>query len=271
MAFAKNELRRSAEKIAKDTLCKEGNRMILSVATVICASLTMIMWLLSDLPSIILEMCGVSQDYWYYVASEITLVFLIMFFVAPVFMGTFGVAVRMLLNEPTELVDIFDAFSSFRSYIRALRLSFDLLFRILPIIIVFRVPYVVETLDGFGLIHWGFEFPEWGMIVAKIVFALIGVGLVLIVCRSFGFVSFTFLDKNISVRKAVKNARKARKRNHQSIRALAYVTFFKLILSVLTLGILTIVHTVPLAMLTYVTMADKMKQDYETKTERIDI
>ena len=66
-------------------------------------------------------------------------------------------------------------------------------------------------------------------------------------------------------------ARKARKGYRSCVLGVSLGTLIKLLLSMLTLGIATIVHVIPLSMLTYGAMAEELKRRYEIKTERIDI
>lgn len=265
MASVKKEMRLSAKIRAKEILAREGNRMKLSAAVVICASLTIIMWLLSGLSDIVLDIFGVGYEYLYYPVSILTLVCLVVYLVAPVYVGTFRMSLKMLNGEETEIADIFEVFSSFKAYNRALRVSFGMLLKILPIIIALRIHAIIDYLS-----YWLVFFDET-IIALDILFIPIALLLVIFVCRPFGYVSFAYFDESQKLRNTRKLARKSRKGNHGSILALAYATLFKLILSLFTFGILTIVHTIPLSMLTYGAMAEQIKQNYETKCERTDI
>ena len=265
LSFTRKEMKRNAAKYAKETLAKEGNRIKLSASVVICISLTMIMWLLSGLSDIVLDIFGVTNEYLYYPVSKLTLGFLVFFLVEPVYVGTFRMAIRMLQGEETEIADIFDTFSSFKAYVRAFRLSFKMFLRILPIIIVLRIHAIMEYLS-----YWLVFFDETVKAV-NILFVPVALFLVLFACRSFGVVSFAYFDESVRLGKAKKVARKARKGNQKTVCALAYKTLFKLILSLLTLGIATVVHTIPLAMLNYGALACEMKQKIEIYPERTDI
>ena len=76
-------------------------------------------------------------------------------------------------------------------------------------------------------------------------------------------------EKKLS--KARRCARKARKRNRVSIFILVYSTLVKLLLSLLTLGIVTLLHTLPMAMLSYGAMAMSLKDKFDINNERTDI
>lgn len=265
LSLTRKEIKRNAAKYAKETLAKDGNRMKLSASVIICISLTMIMWLLSGLSDIVLDIFDITDEYLYYPVSKLTLGFLIFFLVSPVYVGTFRMAIRMLQGEETEIADIFDTFSSFKSYVRAFRLSFKMFLRILPIMLALRIHAIMDYLS-----YW-LVFYDETLKAVDIFFVPVALFLVLFACRSFGIVSFAYLDESARLGKARKAARKARKGNQRTICALAYKTLFKLILSLLTLGIATIVHTIPLAMLNYGALACEMKQKIEIYPERTDI
>lgn len=265
MASTKKEMRRNAVKRAKSVLAKEGNRTKLAGAVLICISLTMIMWLFADLSGIILDMIGNVEEYVYYPVARLSLVILILYLVAPLYVGTFRMAGRMLQGEETEIADMFYTFSSGKAYRRALRLSFKIFWRILPIIIALRIHAIMDFLS-----YW-LVFYDETILAVNIGFIPVALFLVLFVSRSFGLVSFAYFNESMKLRKTRKYARKARRGNYSSICAVAYGTLFKLIFSLLTLGIATVVHTIPLAMLTYGALAEQLKEKFDTKTERIDI
>lgn len=256
---------RNATKWAKDTLAKEGNRVTLSAAVLLCVALTMVVWLLSELPGIVLDTLGVSEEYMYYPVSRLTLVVLMLFFVAPVYIGAFRMSLKMLGGENAEIADVFDAFSSFKAYVKALGLSLKIFFRILPIIIVLSLRAIMDYLS-----FW-FVFYDETLMAVDICFIPVALLLALFACRSFGIVSFAFVCEPMRFLKTQKFARKARKGNAKAVCSLAYITLFKLILSLLTLGIAAVVHTIPLAMLNYGALACEMKQKYEINPERTDI
>ena len=265
MSSVKKEIRQSAIKRAKEVLTKEDNRLKLSLAVIICAVLTVLMWLLSQMTDMVLYIFGVNYEYLYYPVSVLSLVILLVYLVIPLYVGTYRMSVNMLSGQNTEIADIFDVFSSFRAYNRALGLSFGMFFRILPIIIALRIHYIMDYLSNWLVF---FEETEKAVDIAFIPLAIL---LVFWACRSFGNISLAYLDESQRIKRTRKLGRKIRKGNYKIIIALAYTTLFKLILSLLTLGILTIFHTVPLAMLTYGAAADQMKQNYDIKTERTDI
>ena len=261
----RKELSCNAAKIAKATLATEGNRVKLSVAVLICTSLTMLTWLLSELPVTVLDALGINEEYLYFPISQLTLSLLILLFVAPVYLGVYRMSIKMLLCESAEIADVFDSFSSCRAYARAIALSLKILVRILPIILVLRIHAIMNYLS-----YW-LVFYDETLTAVNICFVPVALLLVLFACRSFGIVSFAFFDESARFGKTQKAARKARKGNAKAIFALAYKTLCGLVLSLLSLGVAAIVHTIPLAMLNYGAVACEMKRKFETNPERNDI
>ena len=266
MSSTKKEMRKNAKMRAKAVLTKEDNRLKISVAVLICISLTMMMWLVSGLSDLALEIIfGITDERFYYPVSKLSFVFLTLYLVAPIYVGTFRMSVNMLKGNNCDVADIFDTFSSFKAYNRALRLSYSVFFRILPIIIALRIHVIMSYLS-----YWLVFYDETVKMV-DIFFVPCAFLLLLWFCGNFGKVSFAYLNESKGLRASGKMARKFRKGNRGSIVVLTYETLFKLILSLLTLGIVTIIHTIPLAVLTYGALADEMRLNYQTKTERIDI
>lgn len=265
MSFAKKEMRRECEKKARDVLNMGENRIKLACAVLLCASITVLLWLVSSLSSNVLDTIGGMPEYAYYPAAQIMLYVLVIFLAAPLYVGCFRMSLLMTYGEQVEIIDVFYTFSSAGSYFRALRLSLGVFLRILPIIIALRIHAIMNYLS-----FWLVFFDETIKAV-NIFFVPVAILLVMLACFSFGSVSFAYICEDMKLCKARKYARKARRKNYGSVIAVAYTTLFKLVLSILTLGILSVVHTIPLAMLTYCHTALKLKNIYDNNHERIDI
>lgn len=238
-----------AEKKAKDVLEQGDNRLKLVAGLLVCASLTFVMWSISDAAEMMLWHVLEDVAFCSLIANAF-LCLLLLFTVAPVYFGLFFVAARMLRNEKTEIIEIFDYFSSPRAYGRALTLAVNVFVRILPVVLVLRAPYI------FGMLSFSIELPEYlygaGVTLISVLLSAI---LVLPVSSSFGFVSFAELYPDISVRQAAKLAKRARKKNYSQVFALSYSTLLKLLLSLLTVGVVTLIHTVPMSLLRYASFA----------------
>ena len=253
LARLKKTIKQHYAECASKTLVSDGNQLKLALCVMLCVALTMLSWWLSDLFEISFSIFAVSYNepvvYW---CSILLLGLLIILLVAPVYIGMFGLAMRMSQGENTEIVDIFDTFSSLKSYGRALRISLNLFVRILPIVLLLRFPYLLDTLAYY------FTVPE--LVYEYVWFAVIPIALVVVlpVGSSFGFVSFSYLYENESLRACVRQARKARKGNYKAIYSLVYTTLIKLLLSLLTVGVWTVIHTIPMALLDYASLATEL-------------
>ena len=260
LARLKNNIRYHSAECAKKTLVSNGNQLKLAVCVLFCVALTMLAWFISDLFELAFAIFAVSYNepavYW---CSILMLYLLIILLAAPVYIGMFGVAMRMSQGKNAEIVDIFDTFSSPRSYCRALVISLNLFVRILPIVLLLRLPYMLDTLAYYFTVPAFVDEYVW--------FAVIPVALavVLPVGSSFGFVSFSYLDENESVRACVRRARKARKGNYKSVYSLVYTTLFKLLISLLTVGVWTVIHTIPMALLNYASLATELDNNNNRK------
>ena len=253
MAENNKKIRFYAAETAKNTLNLGENRLKLVVCIMICAVATVLAWLMSDLSYVTLEAFGVSASAAYYLTTFAVTVIFWLLLAAPLYMGTFKIALRMLRGESTEIADIFDVFASPSDRRRAFALSFSLLWRILPIIVVCSFTAEVNLIA---------EIAELSPALVSIVNTAFVPALVLslaFAASQLGFVSFAYTEERVSVRTAIKKARKARKGNYKSVFALATLTLLKLLLSLLTLGILTVIHTLPMALLTYGAMAQELK------------
>lgn len=253
LARLKNDIRHRCAECAKKTFVSNGNQLKLAFCILLCVAVTMLAWFLSDLFELAFAIFAVSYNepavYWY---SILLLCLLIILLAAPVYIGMFGVAMRMSQGESAEIVDIFDTFSSPKAYGRALRISLNLFVRILPIVLLLRFPYLLDTLAYY------FTVPE--LVYEYVWFAVIPIALVVVlpVGSSFGFVSFSYLYENESLRACVRQARKARKGNYKAIYSLVYTTLIKLLLSLLTVGVWTVIHTIPMALLDYASLATEL-------------
>ena len=231
----------------------------------VCTVVTVLVWFMSDLAIYVLDIARVESVLAYLLSANLFMYLLILFLVGPLYVGAFDVALRMVKGESPHAVDAFDFFSSSKKYGRALGLSMALFVRMLPVVLAIRLPWIVEMLS--------YSFPVLMPFVdiSYMVFVPIALAIIFFVCRSFGFISFALLDSEQSIRNAIKSARQARKNNYKTIIALSYETLLKLLLSLLTLGVVTVIETIPMAFLTYGAMAQELKNKLENKPERKDI
>ena len=256
MASNHKNIKNYAAETAKSTLDFGENRLKLVMCCIICAVVTVLAWLLSDVVVIAFGVFSLTVPF--FVSSAVMTVILL-FLAAPLYIGTFKMAVRMLDGENAEIVDIFEVFASRAEYVRALALSFLLFLRMLPLVVVIFAPMAV------------IDISESATQIINLLLAPAAVLALIFAAHSFGFVGFACIDEGLSVSQAAKMASKARKGNYKSVYALAFSTLLKLLLSLMTLGILTVIHTVPTALLTYGAMAQELKNKSEIKPERTDI
>ena len=247
----KSNIKRNSEARAREALERKGNRLKLAVSVIICVAITFVMWNTSDAVELLVG-CFVSDPTVCYLVANGLLYFLLVFVASPVYLGVFFAAARMLRGESVEIIDVFDSFSSSRSYGRALGLALNMFLRILPIVLILRLPYAARALSGWLEIPK--SFADYGSVIS-IVAALI---IVLPVASSFGFVGFAEMHREQSLRQAVKRARKARKGKSSLVFSLAYSTLLKLLLSLLSVGVITGLHTIPLALLRYASLAQEL-------------
>ena len=258
-------MRREAIKRAKSVIDTDGNRLKLAGAVLVCACVTVIMWLVASLSTVVLDTIGGVKEYMYYPIFSAALYLLMLFLVAPLYVGCYKMALSMLFGETVHMVNVFDPFSSAKAYFKALRLSFGCFLRILPIIIALRIHAIMDFLS-----YW-FVFFEITLKMVNIFYIPAALVLVLFACGSFGSFGFAYILEERKLSKARRCARKARKRNRVSIFILVYSTLVKLLLSLLTLGIVTLLHTLPMAMLSYGAMAMSLKDKFDINNERTDI
>lgn len=260
LARLKNNIRQRSAEYAEKALVSNGNQLKLASCVILCAAVTMLAWFLSDLFELAFSIFAVSYNepavYW---CSILLLCLLIILLAAPVYIGMFGVAMRMSQGEISEIVDVFDTFSSLKAYGRALRISLNIFVRVLPIVLLLRLPYMLDALAYF------FTIPAF--VYKYVWFAVIPTALVVVlpVGSSFGFVSFSYLDENESVRACVRRARRTRKGNYKAVYSLVYSTLFKLLLSLLTVGVWTVIHTIPMAILNYASLATELDNNNNRK------
>jgi hypothetical protein len=264
LGMVKN-LKYHAQKRAQSTLDSADNRLKLILCTLISTVLTVFVWVFSDLASIVLEMAGSASAVLYSLVPNTLFCLMLVFLVAPVYMGTFKTALKMLKGEECFVADVFEGFSSRKLYGRYLGLSLVLFAALLPIVLALRMPWILTYLS------YAVNIDQGLVKLADVLFIPVALLFVLVSAHPFGFVTYSMLDEDISVAAALKKARTARKGNYRSVYALAFSTLMKLLLSMLTLGTVTIIHTVPMALLTYGAMAQDMETKNEIKPERTDI
>ena len=187
LAKIKNNLRHRAAEYAEKVFSVDGNQLTLTLCVVLCVAVTILVWFLSDFVKMAFLIFDFSFDELVsYIASGILLCLLVLFLASPVYVGTFGLAMRMLQGEQVEVIDAFDTFSSRGAYGRALRISLNLFLRILPLIILLRLPYMLDMLAYYLVLpEFVYEYSWVAVIVAFVA--------VLPVSASFGFISFSYL------------------------------------------------------------------------------
>ena len=210
MTPLKSQIKRNTEAHARFAIEQKGNRFKLAFGAVLCIAITFIMWSLSDAIEIFLYSLLYNPALCPVIANGL-LYLLMLFIAAPVFVGLFFVAARMVGGENTEIIDIFNAFSSLESYGRSLRLCFNVFLRILPIIFALRAPYIIAEIEAWIV------FPEWAVKYAFVFSIFAALVMVLPVSSSLGFVGFSLMYPDMSVKRAIKTARRARKKRYSLV------------------------------------------------------
>ena len=238
---------------ARAVLDRNNNRMLLIEGLIACVLFTVsIMLLLGSLYDTFLL--------WRFLGEALALVvfdaaqwIFCFFLVFPLYLGVLRVAGEMSRSEEPEFSSFFAFYRSLPMLWRAWRIQLRILFRAFPILLTFAAYYVpnfFDSIEMYRLIH--------NIVVIASPF-LIAAGL-FTTSRFFPFAVLAVGNDSLALREAAKRARRAVKKKTGIVFVVRLNMLARLLLSILSFCVVTLIHTLPLTLIVYSRLADDLAE-----------
>lgn len=237
-----SELRREAGGI----LAERGCRLLMIMAEIVVMSVVMLYmtvgFLLSELA---LHLFALPEEWNLFCAYAIMAVWdllLTLFAAVPLFYGLFYIGAQTALQKETVLLDVFHSFSSRRHYLRALRMAFATMWRVvLALLAVALTAYpILWITDGHAL-----------AILFVSLLAIGEIALALLLSKGGFFTAYYAYMEDQPIGMARKNARRAGRVRKRQITAYVLDYLPWLLLCFVTAGVLLVADLLPRMILSY--------------------
>ncbi len=228
---------------AKENLDRGGNRLGLIVCILACILATVSVILIVTALNAAFDFGGLLGSSLAIILLNLLQTALCFFAVWPMYLGTFHVALEIGRGQSADFLRIFDFYSSFALLCRAWQIQLHVLLRSYPLVLVIVLPYVTLLLPtDIALVV--------GVILALAEPFLIFWGL-LTSNRIFPMVALTFDEPEMPAQEAAFLAYQMTEGQTWSIFAMRVRLLWRFALSLLSIGIVTLIHVLPLALLAY--------------------
>ena len=236
---------------AKAVLDKDGNRLTLIVG-ILCCIMTAVSVLL--MLSAIYEAVPFSSFFDY---AEVAVLFgsvqmlLSFFLVFPLYLGVLRTAGKMCRGEPVAVTSFFEYYRSFSALWRAWGIQLRIFWRALPILIVIASGYVPLFIDTAELYN-ALTIVIWSVSPLLLIWGFFSTS------RLFAFAPLAVCDDSSPLGTVAKQAKQAARKKMGRIFAMRLRMLVGLILSLLSVGVITLIHTMPLTLLAYSELANEL-------------
>lgn len=238
------QIRHRAFRTAKEILDLRGNRLNLVVGILACILATVAVAMIAsafdlafDLPSLLGESMTV-------IAVSLLQAVLSFFTVYPLYLGLFRVAMNMCRGEATEFSQLFVFYGSLRMLGRAWGIQLRILWNSFPLLLVVALPYL--------------SLFEYSDLISKLLIPILASSESLLLfaglctsSRIFPFAMLAVDDLGMPLSEAAKQAKAAVKGSVFSVFAFRIRLMWRFLLSLLTVGVVTLFHVLPLTLLAY--------------------
>lgn len=239
----KQEERKTALERARVVLGENGNRMTLIVGLFVCVFASFSIVLLISAISLFLDLDALYTENPAVAAilgALLTVLndLLMLFLAFPLYLGLVSVALRARSERQIEAASLFCFFDSPRSFFRGLAILICVLARAFPFLLLRAALILQGTLQS-DLIY---------AITGSAALPLILLGLYT-TGRSIPFLTLVLSDERLSLSEAMRVARAATARKTFSILVFRMQLLLKFLLSLLSVGVVTMIHVLPLILL----------------------
>lgn len=165
-------------------------------------------------------------------------VFLALFLVLPMVFGLYRVVLSMRDGEPFEFSSLFFYFGSLRAYGRGLGMTLLLLASIAPCVVLYGVTLIASTTASETL-H-----AVVGLSTAPLVVLALFMS-----CRCYPFLTLALSDSDAPLIQTMRRAIRLTSHRVWSVFVFRMRRFIAFLLSLLSVGVVTLLHTLPLTLL----------------------
>lgn len=240
----------------KPKLDQNGTRLLLILGILICIVVTislavMCVALYETLP--LSQLWGEAIAITVFDGVQILLTFFLAF---PLYLGVLRGADALRRGKRVEIVDFFIYYASFSALMRAWGIQIRILWNAFPM--------VVGLLLGFVPLYseW-IPFYDTVRLVINVATPLLCLCGVLSACRIFPFAILAVRNDERSLGNCSKQAKRMTRGKFSSILILRLRMVMGLLLSLLSIGVITLIHTLPLTLLAYGELVDMMEATFE--------
>ncbi len=244
---APKQMRDSALASARQTLDRAGNRTGLIMCLLLCILATVSVKLFVEAVADVMRLClplteaGASTLAW---ISYVVPLILCFFLVSPLYLGVFSVAMDMIRGKTIDYTLVFSRYRTGRTLARSWHICFRVLVGGFPFLVPLLMPTVPLAIPN--LLPW---VPKI-LTLATLPFLALGF---LRSGNAFPFVMIALDHEDAAVTLCLREARVLvgdfRGRRH--VRLMRGRMCWRFLLSLLSIGAVTLLHTLPLTILTY--------------------
>lgn len=245
MALTENrkDMQKAVLSRAKEVLETAGTRVRMTVGLLICVLATVSVVLIVSALSLLVDFEVLYATSSFLGAlTEIALVLvqlaLILLLAAPLYLGLLAAAIKMRRGASVTLADLFAFFDSPSAYFRGWGMITRVVGRAYPYWILY----------GLSLLAFLTE--------SEIVYSIVGATAVPLILwglyttgRSFPFLTFALCNPQVPLRYTMMNAKAMTRKKTLSIFVFRMRLLWRFLLSLLSIGVVTLLHTLPLSIL----------------------
>lgn len=228
---------------ARSLLGADGNRVKLIVGLLICVLATVTVLLIVSALSLMIDFEGIyatsaALGALVEVAFMLIQLILVLLLAFPLYLGLFSAALRMRRGEPFSLGDLFMFFDSPAAYLRGWGITVRVVGRAFPYLILY----------GLSLLAY--------LLASDVFYGLVGIAAAPLVIlglyttgRSFPFVMLALCNPGASLKHTMINAIAMTRKKTLSILVFRMRLLWRFLLSLVSIGVVTLFHVLPLMIL----------------------
>ena len=244
MTESPKTIRTEALKRAKEGLGTKNHRLLLVEGLLACILATVSVCLILDAFDMVFGVFSTFEEALALLFFDASVSVVCFFLIWPLYLGVVRTAVEMVNGRSVELSHFFVFYSSFRMFFRAIRIQLLILLHAFPFLLIYAPKYLFLLGETKPLP----SFLPWLSIPAAVLVAFIGFCFTM---RIFPFLALVLGEDEMSLGKALRRARKATKKQFFSVFAMRIRMLWRFLLSLLSIGVVTLLHTLPLILLAY--------------------
>ena len=229
---------------ARKTLNYKNNRLLLVVGILACILSTVSVFLLYEAFDIAFAFSGRVMPFAAMLVLDVTTSILCFFMVFPLYLGVARGAIFLSCGRPIEFSQFFVYYSSLRMFWRALEIQMCMALYAFPFLAIgiFKYLHLMgATFKVIGILAW---------VLTPVIPILLLLGFYT-TTRIFSFAILALGDSKMSLGRALYYAKMATRGRFFSVCAMRIRFLWRFAVSLLSIGVVALIHTLPLILLAY--------------------